>query len=228
MNLVVYGHWGPPMLLFPTSGGDEWEAEHQGLIGAIEEFIEPGRVKVYALGSVNKESFYDRQASPLHRSYVQSRFDAYVHQEVMPFVDQDCQSPGIALTTAGASFGAYHAVNTLLKHPDRVKRGFGLSGLYDLRRFMDGQYDDNFYFNNPIDYVGGLPDEIVAQLAACDIHLVTGTGPWEHPQWSYDLSAALARRGIKHSLDDWGPDGGHDWPYWKAQMREYLRRYFAQ
>jgi len=25
MGLVVYGHWGPPMLVFPTSGGDEWE-----------------------------------------------------------------------------------------------------------------------------------------------------------------------------------------------------------
>jgi len=24
-------------------------------------------------------------------------------------------------------------------------------------------------------------------------------------------------------LDDWGPDGGHDWPYWKHQMREYLK-----
>src|SRR5712692_9985404 len=40
VGLVVYGHWGPPMLLFPTSGGDEWEAEQQGLIGALEEFIE--------------------------------------------------------------------------------------------------------------------------------------------------------------------------------------------
>ena len=27
MGVVVYGHWGPPMLVFPTSGGDEWEFE---------------------------------------------------------------------------------------------------------------------------------------------------------------------------------------------------------
>jgi esterase/lipase superfamily enzyme len=227
IGLVVYGHWGPPMLLFPTSGGDEWEAEQQGLISALEPFIEAGRVKAYTIGSVNAQSFYDKQAHPFHRSYVQSEFDGYVRYEVMPFVEQDCQTPGIAMTTAGASFGAYHAANTLFKHPEFVKRCFALSGLYDLRRFMDGLYDDNFYFNNPVDYLANLTDPaILGALATCDIHIVTGSGPWEHAEWSYELSAVLTRRGIHHALDDWGADGGHDWPYWKHEMREYVRRYF--
>ena len=30
MGIVVHGHWGPPMILFPTSGGDEGEYERQG------------------------------------------------------------------------------------------------------------------------------------------------------------------------------------------------------
>ena len=227
LGLVVYGHWGPPMLLFPTSGGDEWEVEHQGLIGALEEFIEAGRVKVYAIGSVNAESFYNKQAHPFHRSYMQSQFDGYVRHEVIPFVEHDCLTPGIAVTTAGASFGAYHAANSVFKHPDVVKRCFALSGLYDLRRFMDGQYDDNFYFNNPVDYLANLSDSaILAELATCDIHIATGCGPWEHREWSDELSAVLTLRGIPHSLDDWGPLGGHDWPYWTHQMREYVARHF--
>ena len=53
----------------------------------------------------------------------------------------------------GASLGAYHAANTLFKYPDVVKRCFALSGVYDMKRFMDGAYDDNFYFNNPVDYL---------------------------------------------------------------------------
>jgi len=28
----------------------------------------------------------------------------------------------------------------------------------------------------------------------------------------------LRNRGIAHHLDDWGPEGGHDWPYWHHQM----------
>src|SRR2546429_5693679 len=38
---------------------------------------------------------------------------------------------------------------------------------------------------------------------------------------SYRLSEVLSGKGIRHSLDNWGPQGGHDWPYWKHQMREY-------
>ena len=34
LGVVVYGHWGPPLLGFPTSAGDEWELEGQSLIGS--------------------------------------------------------------------------------------------------------------------------------------------------------------------------------------------------
>ena len=40
MGVVVYGHWGPPLLGFPTSAGDEWELEGQGLIGAWRPLID--------------------------------------------------------------------------------------------------------------------------------------------------------------------------------------------
>jgi esterase/lipase superfamily enzyme len=123
----------------------------------------------------------------------------------------------------GASLGGYHAANTLLKHPDIVKRCFALSGVYDMKRFMHGDYDDNFYFNNPIDYVANLSDPwALHHLASCDIHLATGTGPWEHSEEAYRFSGVLSSRGIRHHLDDWGPLGGHDWPYWRHMLHEYL------
>jgi esterase/lipase superfamily enzyme len=92
---------------------------------------------------------------------------------------------------------------------------------------MDGDYDDNFYFNNPVDYVASLSDPwYLEQLAQDDIRLVTGCGPWEDPRPSYQLSGVLWSRGIRHSVDDWGPDGGHDWPYWKRQLDDYFSRLY--
>jgi hypothetical protein len=32
------------------------------------------------------------------------------------------------------------------------------------------------------------------------------------------MSEVLRNRGIAHHLDDWGPGGGHDWPFWHHQM----------
>jgi len=227
MGIVVYGHWGPPLLAFPTSGGDEWEHENQGMIGALAGLIDAGRVKIFTVNSLNFESFYDKDAHPFHRSYVQSQFDGYIREELVPFVRAHCHSPYITISTMGASFGAYHAANTLFKHPEVVKRCFALSGIYDLKQFMDGMYDDNFYFNNPVDYLSTLSDpSILSQLASCDIHIATGSGPWENSAFSYQLSRILASRRIPHHLDDWGPEGGHDWPYWHHQMREYINKLF--
>jgi esterase/lipase superfamily enzyme len=178
------------------------------------------------VNSINGQSFYNKAAHPFHRSYVQSVFDSYLREEVVPFIWNNCQSQ-IGISAMGSSFGAYHAANSLFKHPDVFKRCFAMSGVYDLRNFMDGMYDDNFYFNNPVDYLANLSDPwYYEQLASCDIHLITGTGMWEHSGPTYRLSEVLSSRGIRHSLDNWGPEGGHDWPFWKNEMREYISKLF--
>jgi len=227
MGILVYGHYGHPIVVFPTSGGDEREYEGQGMIDALAHHIDGGRVKMFCVNSVNNESWYNKQAHPRHRSYVQAMYDAYIAFEVAPFVQDNCRTPGIAITTTGASFGAYHAANTLLKHPDLFRRCLALSGVYDIRRFMNGDYDDNFYFNNPVDYMANLTDAyLLHHLAQADIHLATGNGPWEHSGPTRRLSDVLRARGIRHSLDDWGSEGGHEWPYWKRMMDLYIDRLF--
>jgi esterase/lipase superfamily enzyme len=226
MGVSVFGHWGRPLLAFPTSHGDEWELDRHGLIGAVGDYIDSGKVKIFCVGSNNQDSFLNRDAHPFHRSWRQRMFDEYIREEIVPFLYSHTQSPGIPVSTFGASLGAYHAVNTLFRYPDIVKRCYGLSGVYDLRRFMDGMYDDNFYFHNPVDYVANLRDPwSFEQLATCEIRLATGSGPHEQSGYSYAFSGALARKGIRHHLDDWGERGGHDWPYWKGMLREYLRRW---
>ncbi|HYT68478.1 MAG TPA: alpha/beta hydrolase-fold protein [Vicinamibacterales bacterium] len=223
MGVVVHGHYGPPMIAFPTTGGDEWEYERQGVIDAMSGAINAGRVKVFCVNTNHRDSFGNNGAHPRHRSYMQAQYDQYIAQEVFPFIRAHCGSHDVGIWTMGASLGGYHAVNTLLKHPDAVKRCFALSGVYDMKQFMLGDYDDNFYFNNPVDYMANMSDEwTLHHLASCDIHIATGTGPWEHPEEAYRLSGILASRGVRHSLDDWGPQGGHDWPYWRHMMWEYM------
>jgi esterase/lipase superfamily enzyme len=223
MGVVVYGHYGVPMVAFPTTGGDEWEYEQQDVIGSIAGFIEAGRVKVFAVNTNHRDSFANGQAHPRHRSWMQARYDDYIFHEVVPFERSHCRTWDVPIWTFGASLGAYHAVNSLLKHPEVFKRCYALSGVYDMKRFMSGDYDDNFYFNNPVDYMANLADPATLHhLASCEIHLATGTGPWERPEEAYRLSAVLRARGVPHHLDDWGMQGGHDWPYWRHMLWAYL------
>jgi len=222
-GVVVYGHWGGPVLAFPTSGGNEWEMENQGMIAALAEPIEAGRIKVFSVGSNSDQSFYNHHAHPAHRSWMQRMWDEYIRWEVVPFIHADCQGPE-PIATMGASFGAYHAANTLFKHHDVVMACFGLSGIYDLRQFMDGFHDENFYFNNPMEYLAGMQDaDLIGRIGACRIHIATGTGPWENAGPSYALSGVLLSKNIPHHLDNWGHMGGHDWPFWHHQMQEYVK-----
>jgi esterase/lipase superfamily enzyme len=227
MGLVVYGHFGLPLLCFPTSGGDEWEMEHQKMVRTLAPHIDAGRIKLFTVRSASQESFYNRGAHPFHRSWMQKQYDEYIRWEVIPFIHAHCQNGQVPITAMGASLGAYHAANTVLKHPDVVKRCLALSGVYDMRRFMDGMYDENFYFNNPVDYLANLSNPwFYAHYATCDIHLATGCGPWESAGPTHQLAGVLRSKGIGHHLDDWGPQGGHDWPYWHHMMWEYVSRLF--
>ena len=186
MGVNIYGNYGAPILAFPTSCGDEHEQEGQGMIRTLTPYIEAGRIRIFCINGVQSDSFSNKGAHPFHRSWMQAQYDAYVANEVFPFIDSQCQTPGIGIATLGASLGAYHAANTLFKHPDHVKRCYALSGIYDMRDSMDGMYDDNFYFNNPVDYVANQSDPwYLHQYASCDIR--SGNRLWSVGEQRADL-----------------------------------------
>lgn len=228
MPLVVYGHYGQPLLMFPTAAADCQEYERFSLIEAIAHHIEAGRVKIFSINSINRRSWLNDQIHPAERAWRQVQFDRYVSQEVAPFMEYHCRTPGIALAVTGVSFGAFHAANTLFKHPDRFKCLIAISGSYDIKPYCHGYYDDNVYFNNPVDYLSNLEDPgILHQLRQCRIHLITGQGAWEKPERTYQLSEILNRKGIPHHLDVWGHDVSHDWPWWKIMYDQYIPRLFG-
>src|SRR5438477_276102 len=95
MGVAVYGHYGMPILAFPTSMGDEWEQEGQGMIRTLSPYIDQGRIRIFCINGVQSDSFANKGAHPFHRSWMQAQYDAYVANEVFPFIDSVCQTPGI-------------------------------------------------------------------------------------------------------------------------------------
>src|SRR6516225_2757193 len=127
LGVVVYGHWGPPLMGFPTSAGDEWELEGQSMVGALGDFIDAGRIKFFTVNSINGLSFYNKAAHPFHRSYVQSVFDSYLCEEVVPFIWFSRQFL-LALWLLCDCFVAYRADNILLQDADIYESGFAMAG----------------------------------------------------------------------------------------------------
>ena len=127
-----------------------------GIVGAIGDLIESGKVKLFSCNTNSRDSLYDKAAHPFHRSWMLRMFDEYVSRSWCPSCGRTARPSGLGIGVAGMSLGAFYAINAMLKHPDVFKRCYAISGLYDMKRFMDGQHDENFYFNNPVDYLPGL------------------------------------------------------------------------
>ena len=96
-----------------------------------------------------------------------------------------------------------------------------MSGLYDIRHFTDGQYDNNVYFNNPVDYLANEQDEgRLAALRRLDVLLAVGRDDWLVAQ-NRHLSGLLWQKNIWHALRIW--DGfAHDWPVWVRMLPLYI------
>jgi esterase/lipase superfamily enzyme len=219
MEMLIFGHAGAPMIVFPTSQGRYFEYEDRGMVGALSDGLERGLLQLVCVDSVDAESWYCSWAQPSGRIARHIQYDQYVLNEVVPFVRQDNRND--FWMTTGCSFGAYHAINFGLRHPEVIRRSIGLSGLYDMRSFMDGYYNQDFYFNNPIDYTANLHDaNYIQQLQRQDIILAIGGE--DQARWSNDkLAANLWRAGIGNALRIW--DGwAHDWPFWDKMIRIYI------
>src|SRR5262249_43301063 len=136
MELLVFGHGGARVLVFPTSMGRFHDWEDRGLIAGLGEQIEGGWIQLFCVDSVDSESWYatDRPIADRVARHVQ--YDRYLIDEVVPFTL--AQNGTAFLISMGASFGGYHAVNFGFKHPTAVNRVLSMSGLMDVGRFLHG------------------------------------------------------------------------------------------
>jgi len=152
-----------------------------------------------------------------------TRYDRYITEEVLPLIRNENGEDARPITT-GASLGAFLAANEYFKHPDLFRGVIAMSGSYDIRSYLNGFYDDNVYFNNPVDYLSKLEDDHYLPLLrkADSIYILSGQGSYEDPKRSQQLSDILRGKGIAHTLDLWGPDVNHDWPWWRKMLPHVL------
>jgi len=227
MQIAVYGHYGFALLLLPTAAADFLEYERFKLIHAISHLIQAGKIKVFSINSINNESWLNRQMHPREKSIRHSQFNQYVFEEVIPFIRQNT-STETPVITAGASFGALHAMNLFLKRPDLIQGVIGMSGDYNLQTYTEGYYDEEVYFNNPMAYLPNLEDSFILETLrqSRHIHIVSGSGNYENPDASRKLSATFQAKGIDHELAIWGQDMPHDWQTWHRVLPFYLENRF--
>jgi esterase/lipase superfamily enzyme len=230
LGVMAYGHWGRPVLAFPAENGDASEWERHGMVGALGGLLEAGRIKLYCVDAWDRGSWSDRSRPTEQRAREHGRYEAWLLEQVVPFISGDCGGAQ-EIATVGVSLGAFHAVNLALKRADVFPLAVGLSGNYDPSAWHGwGERGEAAYFNNPLDYVGHMHGDHLEWLRGrLSVLLVCGQGMWEDTTGALEstrrLATVLAEKGIRHELDLWGHDVAHDWPSWRAQIAHHLPRF---
>ena len=88
MELLVFGHAGPPVVVFPSSMGAFFEFEDRGMVGALRHKLESGWLQLYCVSSVDSESWYAKRMHPRQRIERHLQYQSYILGDVVPLIRQ--------------------------------------------------------------------------------------------------------------------------------------------
>jgi len=229
-TVAIYGHWGRPVLVFPSEQGRAVDFANNGMVDAVAPLLEAGRVKLYCVDSYDGQTWAAKHLTLEDRARGHGAYRSWIVDQVAPFIAEDCGG-ATEIIVAGCSMGAFHALNFALQRADLFPVALCFSGNYDPSAWNSwGDRGEETYFNNPLDYVPNLHGDHLEWLRSrLSALLVCGQGQWEDTTGSLDstrtMAGLLAAKGIRHELDLWGHDVPHDWPSWRAQWAHHLPRF---
>ncbi|MDG3086072.1 alpha/beta hydrolase-fold protein [Vibrio hannami] len=226
MELLIFGHAGAKVLVFPTRGARFYEYENLRIVDSIADKIKAGHMQLYCVDSIDTESMYCYWAHPHGRINRHKQYEEYILQEVMPLMAMKNDHP--CTISHGCSLGAYHAANIFFRHPHLFAKLAAFSGRYDLTwgiesfgDLFDGFYCEDIYYHTPTHFLQNLncPDRL-RNIANSDIVFTIGK---EDPflQNNHLISEILNQKGIGHQMHEW--DGrAHRGRYWRQMAPLYL------
>ena len=231
MEFKAYGHAGKPVMFIPTEGGRFYDFEDFRMLDHWTQWIEEGRCTVYAIDSIDGETYLSQQEAP-GRIRRHEQWYNYIIYELVPYIrmlslERNGYDQGIM--TFGCSMGAMHAANLFFRRPDLFNGVFAISGLYDSQWAFGDYMDDLLYQNCPVNYLANMPSDhhYIDMYNHRKMVIVVGQGAWED-----DLKASTGRlqevlrnKGIHAQVDFWGHDVNHDWPWWFKMVEYYAPQF---
>jgi esterase/lipase superfamily enzyme len=230
IHVWTYGHFGPPLVVFPSASGLAHEWDSHGMIDALRDLIDGGKLKVYCLESNVSEAWTRKENPPEWRIDRHRRYERWLIEQFVPWVYADLGGP-MPLTTSGVSLGAFYAANAVLKHSEEFRYALCMSGMYDTQAMLGDLVSPEVHYSNPMAYVPGLSGDLLKTIAdRVHLDLICGQGKWEDTNIDETrrFHAVLTARGISAHIDLWGHDVDHEWIWWRRQALMYLGRRFGE
>lgn len=220
-EMLVFGYSGQPVILFPPDKCRYYECKDRGMINSAAELINTGQIKIYCPDTFDSESWYNYDILPEDRVKFHHAFEQMILNDVINFAKYETEHESVI--AAGSALGGYHALNIALKHPNNFHGVIALGGKFDIKRFLHGFYNDECYFNNPVDYLPDLEDERILNSLQ-NTNFIFGIGEYDSSldenKYLYEL---ISTKNLHVELDI-KPNCNHDWSTWNEMFPKYIKQ----
>ena len=222
ISLVRWGHYGVPVLVFPTAGGDAEEIERHQLLAHLLALHRGGPDQGLFLRQ-RRRAGDDRPR----------RVGGVPLLAVQPVPAGDRPRGGAGdprglagpqeVIVAGASIGAFNSLALISRWPHLFRSAICMSGTFDIEKFIGG-FTTDLFFSSPLHFLPGLEGPDLDRLRERFVYLPSGSGAWEDVGESWRAAEVLGAKGVPNRVDDWGPEFDHDWPTWWQMLPNYVEQ----
>ena len=185
MEFKVYGHGGVPVLALPARGGRFYDWENNGMPDAAARLLHEGKIQLFCADSIDGESLLAGNETPRRRAEMQEKYFVYLTSELAARIaelnaPESKEKP--LIWCVGVDTGAYQAVQCRLRRPRTFAGAMGLSGLYDMNRFLGSAEDDLVLRSSPLAalHKNGICDRnVLSKAEENSLLLCVGQGGYE-------------------------------------------------
>lgn len=219
MELLLFGHAGARVIVFPTQDRRFHDWEDYGMHHALSEHLENGWIQLYCVDGVDWEVWTNRGINATERAQRHFQYQDHVMNEVIPFSQSRNDNPFVM--SVGASMGAYHALSIAMRFPHSFNRVIAMSGVCDILPWADWYIDDAIRECSPVHLLESLDEgERLKRLREIEWIIPIGNGDplLEGNRW---FSHLMWQRNVWHAFREWN-GFAHDWPDWHNMIRCYI------
>jgi esterase/lipase superfamily enzyme len=228
IGVTRWGHFGMPVVLFASAGGDSLEAERLQIIAALAPLLDAGKIKVYAVDGTAMRVLLAGTAAPEVRIQTQQAFDEWTATALGAHVRRDCENDTVELLACGCALGAASALQALLRDAQLFRGAIGLSGTYDLLPWLTegprcsadagGGADVS-----PPQQLARLPEgPQLERLRQRPVTLGCTAGDYDDAPATEAMARQLRERGIATRTDVWGQPFHFGFSSWCQMLPRFV------
>ena len=259
MEFKVYGHGGVPVLALPARGGRFYDWENNGMPDAAARLLHEGKIQLFCadriagerlpgvlhvasrtVGTLAMSIFGDHSDvmacrdtgfAQLSSGSVQEAADMAAVAHIAELKAPESKVKPL-FWCGGVDTGAYQAVQCRLRRPRTFAGAMGLSGLYNMDRFLGSAEDDLVLRSSPLAalHKNGICDRnVLSKAEENSLLLCVGQGGYAGAALAdtQALADTLSEVGFPCHLEVWGGDVSHDWYWWGKEFGMFAERLFG-